>query len=54
MAGQDSGQNDMEVDLVEPARKPWVAPRLTVAPIGVITLAAAATQDDGANNLLAS
>lgn len=54
MARQDSDENSMEIGSAEPARKPWAAPRLTVSPIGAITLAAAATIDDGQNNLLAS
>lgn len=55
MARRDSDENSMEIGSVEPARKPWAAPRLTVSPIGVITLADAATEEDGVNNnLLAS
>lgn len=55
MARRDSDENSMEIGSAEPARKPWAAPRLTVSPIGVITLAAANTEDDGViNNLLDS
>lgn len=55
MAREASDENSIETGSAEPARKPWVAPRLTVTPIGVTTLAAANTIDDGVmNNLLDS
>jgi len=54
MVRQESDDDEAKVDSPEPARKPWAAPRLTVSPIGVSTLAAAATTDDGTDGNLLS
>lgn len=52
MARQNSDETIVKAGATEPARKRWAAPRLTVSTIGAATLAAAASTDDGASNLL--